>query len=60
MATACLGGLPAFTSAATLALNALGVVDFFNGILLAVNDGVVDDDRLRQRTAGQVAKRQHR
>lgn len=33
MATACLTGLPDFTSAATLALNALGLVDFFSGMI---------------------------
>ena len=60
MATACLGGLPAFISVATLVLNALGVGDFLSGMLLAVDDGVVDDNRLRQRTAGQVTQRQHR
>ena len=60
MATACLGGLPAFISAATLVLNALGVGDFLSGILLAVNDGVVDDDSFRQRTRRQITQRQHR
>ena len=60
MATACLGGLPAFISVATLVLNALGVVDFFNGMLLAVNDGVVDDDGFRQRARRQITQRQHR
>ena len=42
MATACLGGLPAFTSAATLALNALGDADFLRGMLLSVDDGKVN------------------
>ena len=60
MATACLGGLPAFTSAATLALNALGEVDFLSGILLSVDDGEVDDDRLRQRTAAHITQRNDR
>jgi hypothetical protein len=49
--------LPAFISVATLVLNALGVGDFLSGMLLAVDDGVVDDNRLRQRTAGQVTQR---
>ena len=57
MATACLGGLPAFISVATLVLNALGVEDFLSGMLLRVDDGVVDDDGFRQRTAGQVTQR---
>jgi hypothetical protein len=52
-----LGGLPAFISAATLVLNALGVGDFLSGMLLAVDDGVVDDDGFRQRTAGQITQR---
>ena len=47
MATACLGGLPAFTSVATLALNALGDADFLRGMSLSVDDGVVDDDGFR-------------
>jgi len=33
MATACLTGLPALTSAFTLSLKALGLVDFFKGMI---------------------------
>jgi len=60
MATACLSGLPAFISAATLALNALGVADFLRGMLLSVDGAEVDDDRLRQRTSRQVTQRDNR
>ena len=56
MATACLGGLPAFISVATLVLNALGVGDFLSGMLLAVNDGVVDDNGFRQGARRQVTQ----
>jgi len=60
MATACLGGLPAFISVATLVLNALGVGDFLSGMLLAVDDGKVDDNGFRQGARRQVTQCQHR
>jgi hypothetical protein len=37
MATACLTGLPALTSARTLARNASLLVDFFNGMITSLS-----------------------